>query len=97
MSKNKTKIITFKTNLLIFRTKKDFLLKTLKLTGTISMTNIVLFDKDGKLRRYNGPDEIVDEFFGLKLEFLQKRKDHIIKTMELEMKMFFFNFYFQSK
>lgn len=50
------------------------LLTAFKITSTINTTNIVCFDKNGKIKRYDGPEEILREFYDLRLEFYAKRK-----------------------
>jgi DNA topoisomerase II len=48
--------------------------KRFKLTTTLSTSNMVCFDAEGRIRRYSSPEEILREFFPLRLEFYQKRK-----------------------
>lgn len=50
------------------------LLKALKIQSTIATTNIVCFDKDGRLKRYSGPEDVMREFYPLRLEYYTKRK-----------------------
>lgn len=50
------------------------LLKALKIQSTIATTNIVCFDKDGRLKRYSGPEDVMREFYPLRLEYYSKRK-----------------------
>lgn len=50
------------------------LLNALKITSTINTTNIVCFDKDSKIKKYSGPEEILREFYDLRLEHYVKRK-----------------------
>lgn len=50
------------------------LLKALKMTSNISVNNLVCFDKDGKIRKYESPEEILKEFYDLRLEYYVKRK-----------------------
>lgn len=50
------------------------LLKALKMTSNINTTNIVCFDKNGKIRKYESPEEILKEFYVLRLEYYVKRK-----------------------
>lgn len=75
--------------------------KKFKLTTTIGTTNMHLFDSNGKIRKYDTPEDskynytnyvvvlhfsvshwnyvfpVLKEFFGLRLEFYEKRKVHI--------------------
>ena len=45
-----------------------------KLTGKINTSNMICFDFDGKIRKYNSPEEIIDEFYPKRLAYYQKRK-----------------------
>lgn len=42
------------------------LVEHFKLYSQISLNNMHLFDKDGKIRRFECPLEIIDEFFPLR-------------------------------
>lgn len=48
--------------------------KAFKLTNNMSTRNLVCFDKDGVLKRYNSPEEIIREFYDLRLDYYEKRK-----------------------
>lgn len=50
------------------------LLKALKITSNISVNNLVCFDKNGKIKKYESPEEILQEFYDLRLEYYIKRK-----------------------
>ncbi|KAH7911821.1 DNA topoisomerase [Hygrophoropsis aurantiaca] len=45
-----------------------------KLTGKINTSNMMCFNFDGKIQKYNSPEEIVEEFYPQRLAFYQKRK-----------------------
>ncbi|KAL5207162.1 hypothetical protein ABZP36_031597 [Zizania latifolia] len=60
--------------------------KKFKLTTTIGTTNMHLFDSNGKIRKYDTPEDILEEFFGLRLEFYEKRKRVLLENIELELK-----------
>lgn len=50
------------------------ILKALKIQSSISTTNIVCFDKDGRLKRYSSAEDVMREFYPLRLEYYSKRK-----------------------
>lgn len=52
--------------------------KSFKLTSTISITNMHLWDKDNRIKHYHSPEEILTEFCELRLEFYEKRKAAMI-------------------
>ena len=60
-------------------------LESLKLTSTISTSNMVLFDTKQKLKKYETVYEIIDEFCHFRYGFYVKRKVHMIKTIEHEL------------
>jgi DNA topoisomerase-2 len=45
-----------------------------KLTGKINTSNMICFDLDGKIRKYNSPEEIIEEYYPARLAYYQKRK-----------------------
>ncbi|KAK1612480.1 hypothetical protein QYE76_036153 [Lolium multiflorum] len=66
--------------------KQEGLVKKFKLTSTLAITNMHLFGPDGKIRKYETPEEILEEFFTLRLEYYVKRKDALFKNITLEMR-----------
>lgn len=65
---------------------KDDLLKMFRLRSALSLTNMVLFDVGGCLRRYDSVDGILDEFVQLRRQFYKRRKqileDELIEQLE---------------
>jgi DNA topoisomerase-2 len=55
--------------------------KLLKLSTTISTTNMHMFNHVFKLKKYTSVDEIIDEFYEIRLETYKKRKAHIIEDI----------------
>lgn len=49
--------------------------KALKMRSSLSTNNIVFFDADGKIKKYNSELELLTEFAELRLKYYQKRKD----------------------
>ncbi|KAK7243530.1 hypothetical protein RIF29_38329 [Crotalaria pallida] len=62
--------------------KQEGLLKKFKLTSTISTSNMHLFDAEGKIKKYDNPEQILEEFFPLRLEFYERRKKHILAYLQ---------------
>ncbi|KAJ9480002.1 DNA topoisomerase 2 [Pseudozyma hubeiensis] len=54
-----------------------------KLSCQISTTNMVLFDQDGKIKKYSSAEEILEEFYLLRLSYYQKRKEHLVDQLKL--------------
>jgi DNA topoisomerase II len=47
-----------------------------KLTSKISTSNMICFDFEGKIKKYNSPEEIIEDFYPKRLAYYQKRKVH---------------------
>lgn len=56
--------------------------KLLKLTTTVSESNMHLFDADCRLHKYQSVEEIIDAFYDVRLRTYQKRKDALIIDMQ---------------
>ncbi|KAK1619077.1 hypothetical protein QYE76_024594 [Lolium multiflorum] len=66
--------------------KQEGLEKKFKLTSTLGITNMHLFGPDGKIRKYETPEEILEEFYTLRLDFYERRKKALFQNITLEMK-----------
>jgi DNA topoisomerase-2 len=58
----------------------------LKLESSMTSSNMVLFDAQGKLHRYDSTIDILKDFFPLRLEMYEKRKNHLISTLSQELR-----------
>jgi DNA topoisomerase II len=58
----------------------------LKLYSYVYTSNMVLFTAEGKLKKYDNTDQIIDSFCKVRYDYYIKRKAHQIKTMEKELK-----------
>ena len=47
--------------------------------------NMHLFDKNGKIKKYSSPHEIIDDFYEVRLEYYTKRKIHMIKSIKSDL------------
>jgi len=59
--------------------------KTFHLRSNLSTTNMMLFDAEGRIRKYENPEEILTEFVHLRLQIYEKRKAHIVAKLEREL------------
>ena len=59
--------------------------KLLKLYSTNSTTNMNLFNSEDKLKKYNSVSDIIDDFYGVRLEYYGTRKAHLIDVLEKEL------------
>ncbi|KAJ3035696.1 DNA topoisomerase 2 [Rhizophlyctis rosea] len=65
--------------------EKEGLEKKFKLTTTMSTTNLVCFDKEGRLRKYDNVLDILKDWYALRRNYYQKRKDHLLETLNNEL------------
>ena len=56
--------------------------KLLKLTTTVSTTNMHLFDQHCKLRKYLTIQDIIDEFYDIRLQAYKTRKELMLQNLE---------------
>ena len=59
--------------------------KLLKLYTTNSTTNMNLFNADDKLTKYESIPEIIDDYYEVRLEYYDDRKEFIIDALEREL------------
>lgn len=45
-----------------------------KLTTKITTSNMIAFDAEGRIKKYDSPEHIIEEFYSLRLAYYQKRK-----------------------
>lgn len=53
-----------------------------RLTTVMSTGNMVLFNPEGKIKKYATPLEILEEFYYVRLGFYQRRKEHLVDQMK---------------
>ncbi len=56
--------------------------RTLKLYSTSSTTNMNLFNSEDKLKKYENVEEIIDDYYEIRLEYYEDRKDYLIDMLE---------------
>eukprot|EP00879_Flechtneria_rotunda_P020289 GHRR01021337.1.p1 GENE.GHRR01021337.1~~GHRR01021337.1.p1 ORF type:complete len:422 (+),score=144.98 GHRR01021337.1:413-1678(+) len=57
-----------------------------KLASKISTGNMMLFDADGNIKRYNNPEDILTEFFNLRLQFYERRRVSMLNGADWELR-----------
>ena len=57
----------------------DDLYRIFELTSRLNMSNMHLFDRYGKIKKYNNPYEIIDDYYDVRLDYYDKRKEFILK------------------
>ncbi|CAE7303561.1 TOP2 [Symbiodinium natans] len=58
--------------------------KTLHLKSSLSTTNMHLFDASGRLKKYESPEDILQDFAKVRMELYAKRKEHCIGKLSRE-------------
>jgi len=59
--------------------------KTLKLSTTISTTNMHMFNSEYKLHKYTTVEEIIDDFYGVRMTIYGKRKANMVAEMRTKL------------
>ena len=63
--------------------KREGLEKALKLTSSLATSNMVCFDVNGKIKKYETPQEIISDFYDLRLSYYMKRKEYMVKELSI--------------
>ncbi|WJX39561.1 DNA topoisomerase 2 [Trifolium repens] len=61
---------------------QEGIFKKFKLTSTISTSNMHLFDAEGKIKKFDTPEQILEEFYPLRMEYYERRKKYILANLE---------------
>ncbi|CAN1342380.1 DNA topoisomerase 2 [Linum perenne] len=69
----------------VLQARSEGLLKKFKLTSSINTSNMHLFDPSGRIKKYDNPEQVIEEFFHLRLEYYDKRKKTKLAALELEL------------
>ena len=56
-----------------------------KLTTKLSIGNMMLFGSDGIIKKYDGPEDILRDFYHLRMDFYVKRKAALLRASEAEL------------
>ena len=59
--------------------------KILKLYNTQSTNNMHAFNHEEKLKKYENPEQIIDDFYEVRLDFYDKRKEYQIQILTSEL------------
>lgn len=58
--------------------------KTFKLTSSLSINNMILYDRNHTIKKYNDTTEIIEDFFLLRQEFYVKRRKNMLAELKRE-------------
>ncbi|KAI9193271.1 DNA topoisomerase [Polychytrium aggregatum] len=65
--------------------EEEGLEKRFKLSTTLSTSNLVCFNQHGRIQKFENVDQILKEFYGLRLEYYQKRKAHLLSAYQSDL------------
>jgi DNA topoisomerase II len=67
---------------------KEGLEERFKLTKSVATSNLVAFDPEGRITKYNAVEDIMQEFFSYRLKLYAKRKAYMLETLNRELRKF---------
>jgi DNA topoisomerase-2 len=67
--------------------EKGGLLCKFKLTGSLSTTNMNLFDTEQRITKYNSPEDILKSFFDLRMDYYVKRKELLVQKLQRQQRI----------
>jgi hypothetical protein len=70
-----------------FEKEKDGLYGKFKLTGSVATTNMNMFNEDGTMVKYDTPESILNSFYGIRMEYYEKRKELLLEKLRREQTM----------
>ncbi len=70
-----------------YKEHNDELYDYLKLVGKINYSNMTLYDSQGHLKKYESTDDILKEFYLLRLGYYGKRKSYMLKYVKRQLDM----------
>jgi DNA topoisomerase-2 len=62
--------------------EKEGLLERFGLVSTINTSNMVCFDGETRIKKYNTPEEILEEFYEIRLKYYIERKKHLSNSLK---------------
>lgn len=58
-----------------------------KLSSSLATSNMVCFDREGRLRKYGSAEEIIEDFYPLRLRYYQLRKENMAEKLGQDLQM----------
>ncbi|TDH72733.1 hypothetical protein CCR75_003686 [Bremia lactucae] len=63
------------------------IVKKFKLESSLSTSNMHLFDASGRIKKYESPNQIMEEFYAIRLEYYQLRKKAMLYKLQDQIKL----------
>jgi DNA topoisomerase-2 len=57
------------------------ILKRFKLTKILNTSSMYLYNDKGEIQHYKTPEEIMEDFYNIRLEYYQRRKDYLLQKL----------------
>ncbi|KAI8924994.1 DNA topoisomerase [Entophlyctis helioformis] len=58
--------------------------KRFKLTSSMSVSNLVCFDLEGRIKKYESVEDIVRDFYELRRKYYQRRKEYLLEQLTFD-------------
>ncbi|KAL9599418.1 MAG: hypothetical protein Q9219_003855 [cf. Caloplaca sp. 3 TL-2023] len=59
-----------------------------KLSKSVATSNLVAFDPEGRITKYASVEDILKEFYGVRIKFYERRKAHMLSDMTKDLEKF---------
>jgi DNA topoisomerase-2 len=79
-------IITMESEAAMRKALEEGLENKFKLSSTVATTNLVAFDPEGRINRYNTVEDIMKEFYFVRLKYYQRRKEVLLVDLNAELR-----------
>ncbi|KAI5301561.1 DNA topoisomerase 2, partial [Ascosphaera atra] len=56
-----------------------------KLSKVVAATNLVAFDPEGRITKYNNIEDIMKEFYHVRIKYYEKRKQHLLNELQKQL------------
>ncbi|KAL3476533.1 DNA topoisomerase, partial [Aspergillus californicus] len=63
----------------------EWLDEKFKMSKTVNTSNLVAFDAEGRIHKYNSVEDILKEFFAVRLKYYERRKQHQLAQLQKEL------------
>ena len=70
-----------------YKNNNDLVLKDFKLITTKKISNMVCFNKDGKIQKYLNTRQIMNEFYELRMEYYILRKEYLVSVIKRDLEL----------
>ena len=64
---------------------RDKFEKTFKLMSKLNTSNMYLYSTDNTIKKYTTPEDILMDYYDVRLEYYQKRKDYLLVVLQKEL------------